>query len=199
MHDQSPASSVETIALGSQGLPCPGRGSAAWACPTSTAPPMTQSRRPPSTGRWRWGSTFFDTSDMYGPFKNEILLGQALGPRRADAVIATKFGIVRDASDPTKRRHPGVRSTCARPATIRCPVSPPTTSISTTSTGSTARRSKETIGAMGELVTEGYVRSRGRAGGGARHHPTETRGGPPRPRLQSEYSVWSGDPRTRPC
>src|ERR1700722_17132443 len=62
------------------------------------------------------GLTFFDTADMYGPYKNEILLGQALGSRRDDAVIATKFGIVRDPDDPTNRSINGrpeyVRKAC---------------------------------------------------------------------------------------
>jgi aryl-alcohol dehydrogenase-like predicted oxidoreductase len=38
------------------------------------------------------GTTFFDTAEVYGPFKNEELLGRALGARRKDVVIATKFG-----------------------------------------------------------------------------------------------------------
>src|SRR3954453_22817183 len=41
------------------------------------------------------GVTFFDTADMYGPWKNEELVGRALRDRRDDAVIATKFGNVR--------------------------------------------------------------------------------------------------------
>jgi aryl-alcohol dehydrogenase-like predicted oxidoreductase len=38
------------------------------------------------------GTTFFDTAEVYGPFKNEELLGRALGARRKDVAIATKFG-----------------------------------------------------------------------------------------------------------
>src|ERR1700712_1837733 len=38
------------------------------------------------------GITFFDTAEMYGPYENEKLVGKALTGRRADAVIATKFG-----------------------------------------------------------------------------------------------------------
>jgi aryl-alcohol dehydrogenase-like predicted oxidoreductase len=38
------------------------------------------------------GTTFFDTAEVYGPFKNEELLGRALGARRKDVIIATKFG-----------------------------------------------------------------------------------------------------------
>jgi len=43
------------------------------------------------------GINFFDTSDMYGPFTNEILVGKALGSRRNEVIIATKFGIIRGA------------------------------------------------------------------------------------------------------
>ena len=49
------------------------------------------------------GLNFFDTADMYGPYKNEELLGQALRGKRQQAVLATKFGIVRDPNDPAKR------------------------------------------------------------------------------------------------
>ncbi|WFS61824.1 aldo/keto reductase [Pseudodesulfovibrio thermohalotolerans] len=44
-----------------------------------------------------WGVTFFDTAEVYGPFTNEELLGEALAPFKGEAVIATKFGIqIRD-------------------------------------------------------------------------------------------------------
>src|ERR1700727_195174 len=43
------------------------------------------------------GINFFDTSDIYGPFTNEVRGGNALKPHRDKVVIATKFGIVRDA------------------------------------------------------------------------------------------------------
>src|SRR5690348_8599332 len=49
------------------------------------------------------GVTFFDTADMYGPFTNEILVGKAIKDFRNRITLATKFGIVRDANDPTKR------------------------------------------------------------------------------------------------
>src|SRR5690242_968634 len=61
------------------------------------------------------GITFFDTSDIYGPFTNEVLVGKALRPYRDKAVIATKFGIVRD-PDGTRRGISGrpeyVRQAC---------------------------------------------------------------------------------------
>jgi aryl-alcohol dehydrogenase-like predicted oxidoreductase len=62
------------------------------------------------------GITFFDTADMYGPYTNEILVGRAIKPFRKQVTLATKFGIVRDPTDPTKRGINGkpeyVRSAC---------------------------------------------------------------------------------------
>src|SRR5918912_3538833 len=49
------------------------------------------------------GVTLLDTSDIYGPFTNERLVGKAIADRRDQVVLATKFGIVRDPDDPTKR------------------------------------------------------------------------------------------------
>src|SRR5258708_17122453 len=43
------------------------------------------------------GVTFFDTAEIYGPYSNEELVGEALAPVRAQVVIATKFGIKHDA------------------------------------------------------------------------------------------------------
>ena len=51
------------------------------------------------------GIDFFDTADMYGPFKNEVLVGKAIHDRRDRVVLATKFGNSRDAPS----RRPSVR------------------------------------------------------------------------------------------
>src|SRR5678816_330954 len=59
------------------------------------------------------GCTFLDTADMYGPFTNEELVGRAVRGRRNEVVLATKFGIVRSATDPT------VRSISGRPEYVR--------------------------------------------------------------------------------
>ena len=48
------------------------------------------------------GVTFFDTAEVYGPFTNEELVGEALAPFREQVVIATKFGF--NLSDPTPAR-----------------------------------------------------------------------------------------------
>lgn len=47
------------------------------------------------------GVTFFDTAQVYGPFTNEELVGEALAPVRDQVVIATKFGFSFDGSTPT--------------------------------------------------------------------------------------------------
>src|SRR6201993_231023 len=61
------------------------------------------------------GVTFLDTADMYGPYTNEELVGRAIRSRRAEVVLATKFGIVRG-DDPRARAINGrpeyVRSSC---------------------------------------------------------------------------------------
>src|ERR671933_1650127 len=50
------------------------------------------------------GVTFLDTADMYGSGHNERLVGRAIAGRRDRVVLATKFGVVRDAQRPTSRR-----------------------------------------------------------------------------------------------
>src|SRR4051812_42255805 len=53
------------------------------------------------------GINFLDTSDMYGPHTNERLVARAIAGRRDEVVLATKFGVVRDPDDPTRRRLDG--------------------------------------------------------------------------------------------
>src|ERR1700723_1574598 len=61
------------------------------------------------------GITFFDTAEVYGPYTNEELLGEALAPIRKGLVIATKFGF--DLSGPDHR--PGVAGLNSRPEQIK--------------------------------------------------------------------------------
>src|SRR5208282_5879215 len=49
------------------------------------------------------GVNFLDTSDIYGPYTNEELVGRAIRDRRNEVVLATKFGIVRDDANPKRR------------------------------------------------------------------------------------------------
>jgi aryl-alcohol dehydrogenase-like predicted oxidoreductase len=139
------------------------------------------------------GVTFFDTADMYGPYTNERLVGQALAPYRDHVLIATKFGIVRDLTDPTKRRIDGtpeyVKASCDG-SLQRLGVDhidlyyqhrvAPGTPI------------EETVGAMADLVHAGKVRFIGLSEASAatirRAHAVH-----PIAALQSEYSLWSRD------
>jgi len=142
------------------------------------------------------GITFLDTADMYGPYRNEELVGKALkgGGRRDRVVLATKFGIVRSATDPSVRGVSGrpeyVKQSCEgslrRLGTDRIDLYyqhrvDPTVPI------------EDTIGAMADLVREGKVRFLGMSEAGAqtirRAHAVH-----PITALQSEYSLWSRDP-----
>src|SRR5437660_664487 len=55
------------------------------------------------------GVNLLDTADVYGPHTNEVLVGRAIRGRRPEAVLATKFGIVRDPAEPAKRGVSGRR------------------------------------------------------------------------------------------
>lgn len=139
------------------------------------------------------GVNLLDTADMYGPFANEELVGRAVRGRRDQVVLATKFGIVRDASDPTRRGVSGrpeyVRASCEG-SLKRLGVDAidlyyqhrvdPKTPI------------EDTVGAMADLVREGKVRYIGLSEAGPQTlrrasavHPIAA--------LQSEYSIWSRD------
>ena len=61
------------------------------------------------------GVTFFDTAEVYGPFTNEELVGEALAPFRGKVVIATKFGFDLSGSD----HRPGAAGLNSRPEHIR--------------------------------------------------------------------------------
>jgi aryl-alcohol dehydrogenase-like predicted oxidoreductase len=142
------------------------------------------------------GINFLDTADIYGPYKNEELVGRAIKGKRDKIVLATKFGIVRDPADPTARGVNGkpdyVRRSCEG-SLRRLGVEAidlyyqhrvdPSTPI------------EETVGAMAELVKEGKVRYLGLSEASPRTlrravkvHPIAA--------LQTEYSLWSRDPET---
>lgn len=140
------------------------------------------------------GINFFDTADMYGPFTNEILVGKAIKDFRNNVTLATKFGIVRDPSDPAKRGVNGkpeyVQSSCEG-SLKRLGVDvidlyylhrkDPDTPI------------EETVGAMAKLVQQGKVRGIGLSEVNEdtlrKAHAVH-----PLSALQTEYSLWSRDP-----
>jgi aryl-alcohol dehydrogenase-like predicted oxidoreductase len=185
---------IETIALGTQGLTVSRQGLGCMGMsdfygPTDDAESIATIHR-----ALELGVSFFDTSDMYGPYTNEVLVGKALAGQRDEAVIATKFGIVRDPDNPTRRAVNGrpeyVRQSCEA-SLQRLGVDhidlyyqhrvDPDTPI------------EETVGAMGELVTQGKVRYLGLSEAAPatirRAHAVH-----PISALQTEYSVWSRDP-----
>jgi aryl-alcohol dehydrogenase-like predicted oxidoreductase len=140
------------------------------------------------------GVNFLDTADMYGPYTNEELVGRAIRGRRDEVVIATKFGIVRDPSNPT------IRSVSGRPDYVRssCEGSLKRLGVDTIDLYYQHRVDpqtpiEDTVGAMADLVTEGKVRFLGLSEAGTEtlrracsvHHITA---------LQTEYSLWSRDP-----
>jgi aryl-alcohol dehydrogenase-like predicted oxidoreductase len=185
---------MESIELGSQGLVVSRQGLGCMGM-SDFYGPRDDSESIATIGRaLELGVTFFDTSDMYGPHTNEILVGKALADRRDEAVIATKFGLVRNPDEPASRGVNGrpeyVRQACEG-SLSRLGVDhidlyyqhrvDPNTPI------------EETVGAMGELVAEGKVRFLGLSEAAPatvrRAHAVH-----PISALQTEYSVWSRDP-----
>jgi aryl-alcohol dehydrogenase-like predicted oxidoreductase len=140
------------------------------------------------------GINFLDTADMYGPFKNEELVGQAIRSRRVQVILATKFGIVRDARDPS------VRSVSGTPEYVRkaCDASLKRLGVDYIDLYyqhrvDPATPIEETVAAMAELVKAGKVRHLGLSEASpqtlrraVKIHPIAA--------LQTEYSLWSRDP-----
>jgi aryl-alcohol dehydrogenase-like predicted oxidoreductase len=140
------------------------------------------------------GVTFLDTADVYGPLINEELVGRAIRERRDSVVLATKFGILRDPADPTRRGISG------RPEYVRqaCDASLRRLGVDRIDLYYQHRVDpavpiEDTVGAMAGLVRAGKVRFLGLSEAGAQTlrracavHPIAA--------LQSEYSLWSRDP-----
>jgi len=142
------------------------------------------------------GVTFFDTAEVYGPFTNEELVGEALAPFRKQVVIATKFGFDLSGAD----NRPGAAPVSSRPEVIKRAVE-----------GSLKRLKTEVIdllyqhrvdpnvaiedvaGAVKELIQAGKVKHFGMSEAGVktirRAHAVQ-----PVTALQSEYSLWFRKP-----
>ena len=138
------------------------------------------------------GITFFDTAEVYGPFLNEELVGEALAPFRGKVVIATKFGFDLGGSD----KKPGAAGVNSQPAHVKQAVE-----------GSLKRLQVDVIdllyqhrvdpnvpiedvaGAVKDLIKEGKVKHFGMSEAGVktirRAHAVQ-----PLTALQSEYSLW---------
>src|SRR3984893_12670349 len=105
------------------------------------------------------GITFLDTADVYGPHTNEELVGRAIKGKRDRIVLATKFGIVRDPSNPNARGVSGkpdyVRRSCE--ARLRR-LGVETIDLYYQHRVDPNTPIEETVGAMAELVKAGKVR-----------------------------------------
>ncbi len=135
------------------------------------------------------GVTFFDTAEVYGPFENEILLGKAIAGKRAELVLATKFGF---------KIVDGKQSlgTDSSPAHVKQVCEASLKRLNTSHIDLLYQHRvdpnvpiEETVSAMADLVKEGKVRYLGLSEASAqtlrRAHAVH-----PISALQSEYSIW---------
>ena len=138
------------------------------------------------------GVTFFDTAEVYGPFTNETVVGEALEPVRDQVVIATKFGFKLEGG-----RQAGLDS---RPAHIREVADASLTRLKTDRIDLFYQHRvdpdvpiEDVAGAVKDLIREGKVKHFGLSEAGAqtirRAHAVQ-----PVTALQSEYSVWWREP-----
>jgi aryl-alcohol dehydrogenase-like predicted oxidoreductase len=140
------------------------------------------------------GVTFFDTAEVYGPFTNEELVGEALAPFRRQVVIATKFGFD---IDPDTRQQRGLNS---KPAHIKQVAEASLKRLKTDVIDLFYQHRvdpgvpiEDVAGAVKELIQQGKVRHFGLSEAGAqtirRAHAVQ-----PVAALQSEYSLWWREP-----
>ena len=142
------------------------------------------------------GVTFFDTAEVYGPFANEELVGEALAPFRERVVIATKFGF-NIAPDGTQHQQPPLNS---RPERIREVAEASLMRLKTDYIDLLYQHRvdpevpiEDVAGAVKDLIDEGKVRHFGLSEAGVevirRAHAVQ-----PVTALQSEYSLWWREP-----
>ena len=140
------------------------------------------------------GVTFFDTAEVYGPFTNEELVGEALAPFREQVVIATKFGFK---LDPNTGKQAGLDS---RPEHIKEVAEASLTRLRTDVIDLFYQHRvdpnvpiEDTAGAVKELIQQGKVKHFGLSEAGVqtirRAHKVQ-----PVTALQSEYSLWWREP-----
>jgi aryl-alcohol dehydrogenase-like predicted oxidoreductase len=141
------------------------------------------------------GVTFFDTAEVYGPFTNEELLGEALAPLRDQVVIATKFGFKPVADDPSKWS-----DLDSRPENIRAVAEASLKRLKTDVIDLFYQHRvdpnvpiEDVAGAVQDLIRQGKVKHFGLSEAGVqtvrRAHAVQ-----PVTALQSEYSLWWREP-----
>src|SRR5690349_18809349 len=140
------------------------------------------------------GVTFFDTAEVYGPFTNEELVGEALAPLRKQVAIATKFGFKHD---PSTGKQAGLNS---RPEHIKEVAEASLKRLKTDAIDLFYQHRvdpnvpiEDTAGAVKDLIREGKVKHFGLSEAGVqtirRAHAVQ-----PVAALQSEYSLWWREP-----
>ena len=141
------------------------------------------------------GVTFFDTAEVYGPYTNEEMVGEALAPIRKDVAIATKFGF-----DIAKRTGGGLGALDSRPETIRAVAEASLKRLKTDVIDlfyqhrvDLAVPIEDVAGTVKDLIREGKVKHFGLSEAGAktirRAHAVQ-----PVAALQSEYSLFWREP-----
>jgi aryl-alcohol dehydrogenase-like predicted oxidoreductase len=140
------------------------------------------------------GVTFFDTAEVYGPFTNEELVGEALAPSRDQVVIATKFGFK---IDPNTGKQVGVDS---RPEHIREVAEASLKRLNTDRIDLFYQHRvdpnvpiEEVAGAVKDLIQQGKVKHFGLSEAGV-HTIRRAHAVHPVTALQSEYSLWWREP-----
>jgi aryl-alcohol dehydrogenase-like predicted oxidoreductase len=144
------------------------------------------------------GVTFFDTAEVYGPFANEELVGEALAPVRSQVVIATKFGF--DLDPNAREVQPGAAGLNSRPEHIKQVAEASLKRLKTDTIDLFYQHRvdpsvpiEDVAGAAKDLIREGKVRHFGLSEAGAktirRAHAVQ-----PVAALQSEYSLWFREP-----
>jgi Predicted oxidoreductases (related to aryl-alcohol dehydrogenases) len=139
------------------------------------------------------GVTLFDTAEMYGPYRNEELLGRAVAGRRDQVVIATKFGTILHRGD-------GTRGLDGSPENVRLSVDGSLSRLGTDHIDlyyqhrmDPAVPIEDTVGALAELIDTGkilgYGLSEAAPGTIRRAHAVH-----PVTAVQTEYSLWTRDP-----
>jgi aryl-alcohol dehydrogenase-like predicted oxidoreductase len=184
---------METRMLGPDGLEVSAIGLGCMGMSQSFPPiPDPKDMIPVLRGAVERGVTFFDTAQVYGPFSNEELVGEALEQLRDQVVIATKFGFELSTGQPT-----GVDS---RPETIRRSVDDSLRRLRTDRIDLLYQHRvdpsvpiEDVAGAVRELIGQGKVRHFGLSEAGVqtirRAHAVQ-----PVTALQSEYSLWWREP-----
>jgi aryl-alcohol dehydrogenase-like predicted oxidoreductase len=182
---------MENRALGSQGLRVSAQGLGCMGMSEFYGAIDDQESIATMHRAFELGVNFFDTSDAYGPYTNEELVGKALADRRDQVVIATKFGITRSGENYS------VRGINGRPEYVRAACEASLKRLGSDYIDLYYQHRvdadvpiEETIGAMAELVQAGKVRYLGLSEAGAQTihrahavHPVSA--------LQTEYSLWS--------